>query len=186
MYGIITNEINTTIKYSDEIPKNTVSYDDIYQISKNHCSNTRLCSSRYIELEIERHTGPRMLYGKLGFLFEKENNNKMQLTIPYSKRNCIKCKDVILLNKEYCYEGITEEYVSEIVKTICECIDRENDLPCCKITLYNAANCEVGSCQAFYSIIVDIIFDIYMERINPFHSEQDKNCFIEYVNNKMK
>lgn len=43
MYGIITNEINTTIKYSDEIPKNTVSYDDIYQISKNHCSNTRLC-----------------------------------------------------------------------------------------------------------------------------------------------
>ena len=184
MVNTITDGKCISIKYSNEVPQNRLSGDEVFRVNKSLASNFKSDSTVYIELEIMRHTGPRMLYGKLGFLFEGMNDAKIQLEIPYSKTNSMRYQDSILLDSDICYMGITEEYLNSIVQDICNFIENESDFPSCKITLCNASNCESGSCQAFYSIIIDTIMNIYMKHIDLFDSEQGEKTLLEYVKAK--
>jgi len=184
MINTITDGKSITIKYSNEVPQYKLSGDEVFRMNKCLASDCRSDSTEYIELEIKRHTGPRMLYGRLGFLFEKINDAEIQLEIPYSKTNSMRCQDSILLASDTCYVGITEEYLDGIVQGISHFIENESDFPCCKITLCNASNCEIGSCEAFYSIIIDAVMNIYMKHIDLSDSEQGEKALLECVKAK--
>lgn len=184
MVNTITDEKGITIKYSNEVPPCRLSGDEVLRVNKSLAFDCRTDSTVYIEVEMARHTGPRILYGRLGFLFEGIHDAEIQLEIPYSKSNSMRYQDSILLDSDTCYVGITEEYLNGIVQDICNFIVNERDFPCCKITLCNASNCEMGSCQAFYSIIIDTIMSIYMKHIDLFGSEQGEKVLLEYVKTK--
>lgn len=113
-------------------------------------------------LEISKYVGPRFLYGYINVLFEKTNDADIYIEIPYINNNVDCFSDSILFSKEYCYKGILEEYVEDLRYSIMKYIESSKDFPICKIRIIDAANCEIGSCSAFYKIILDKIFDLFV------------------------
>lgn len=172
-------------RYRNEILSFNMPYDEIYRCNENHPSLYEINKSRCAELEIMRHVGGRILYGKLGVLIEPTKEKDIQIEIPYTYKNSVPYEESILLDKKYCYNGITVEYVEGIKEAIQDYICNSTVFPKCKITIVSAANCEAGSCLAFYKLIIDILLDIYCNKRIPDIEKSDDKKFMEYIKEKI-
>lgn len=131
----------------------------------NSDSHITLEGDIVIGLEISRHIGPRVLYGYISILFEKKLTNDVEIEIPYIYENSEKYDESVLYNKEYCYKGILKEYVDDIAMEIKNYIGNTKNFPHCNIKIIDGANCEIGSCTAFYKIIINILLNIFSSGI---------------------
>lgn len=184
MEKIITDGRNIKIRYSDEKPKDNIKFDDICSCVITNNSKVEIQNSTYLNLEISRHTGPRILYGKIGILFEKNTSNEIKIRLPYTYENDEHYENSILYNKEYCYKGIPTEYVEDIVEEIKNYISKIGDFPKCDITIVDGANCEVGSCPAFFRIIINVLFDLFSSRKYKDIQSMNEEELIIYVRNR--
>ena len=161
MEKIITDGKSIKIRYSDEKTKDNIKFNDIYSCTMTNNSKVELQNSTYLNLELSRHMGPRILYGKIGILFEKSSSNKITIKLPYIYKNTEHYENSILYNKECCYKGIAKEYAKDIVEEIENYITKTGDFPKCDITIVDGANCEIGSCSALFRIIINVLFDLF-------------------------
>lgn len=164
MEKIITDGKSIEIRYSDEKPKNNIKFDDICSRVITNNSKVEMQNGTYLSLELSKHTGPRILYGKIGIIFEKSISNKIKIKLPYSYENSEHYENSILYNKEYCYKGIPKEYVEDIVDGIENYISKVGDFPKCDITIVDGANCEIGSSSACFRIIISVLLDLFVSR----------------------
>lgn len=116
----------------------------------------RIC----IEISLLRHASN---YALLGLEYMPFNNSLLQVEILYNSKNKDKfISDIGLLNQEYKYCGLLEDYTSGIFEGIEKFY--KNNIGCSgKLTFNISANCEVGSSKMIFNKATSILLNILHE-----------------------
>lgn len=137
-------------------------------------------------VELMIHVGPRICYGMLvAQVMPYDEQDFIKVLISFTRENTIRYRDSILLNDEYVYEGLPEEYVEQVSDSIYQAIGEKEAYPQCHIYFGHSANCEVGSSPMFFSIIaemiINILYDNSMEDIFSMDKEEFKEKYMTKV-----
>lgn len=143
------------IVYNEKIEYNN--YEKFHFHKNLSAKDKELPESVLISLEIERHVGPRILYGMLVMNINHVGKDKQsKLSVAYTKENTIRYDDrgsgkIIYKSR---YEGLPYEYVEGIVSGVEKYIRENDDFPACDISVIHARNCEIGSSIGLYEKMI--------------------------------
>lgn len=136
-------------------------------------------------LEVAVHTGPRICYGLMSTTITSNKvNDLVTLSTEYTKTNSEKFTDSILLNNDYTYKGLPKEFLSAVINSAINTIKEKESFPLCDIHFNYTANCEAGSSQAFFHIIIEAYFELILMFDNNKTIEMNLISFEEFLANK--
>lgn len=177
-----------TIIWNEKPMINNYQYNQYYTEIKN--KTITISSPFLVGMELKVHRGGRICYGLLGAQVKPHNEcDCIKLSIAYTQENNVKYGESSLLNNDFVYKGLPEEYVSEVSKSIKTTIMTKESYAQCEIAINYAANCEVGSNPMIFGIIAEtlikLICDSSVEKIQnmdikTFTEEYIRNIYLQY------
>ena len=138
-------------------------------------------------IEMKIHRGGRICYGLLGAEVKSGKNlEAINVHIAYTDKNRIRYNDSCLINDEFVYKGLPEEYIEKINSSITEDILNRKNFPQCDIFFDYAANCEVGSSPALFGCIAKMLIRLIssnlMDQIFNMGIKEFTEEFVQDVN----
>lgn len=139
-----------------------------------------------VSVEWSRHVGGKICYGMLGATVRPYHKaDSVRVSMAYTQKNTVKYDESLLLNDEYVYKGLPIEYVGYLEECIEQYIKEKDAFPQCEIVLNQAANCEVGSSEMFFSYIaqmlINMIYNDSVEEIIDMDVEEFTSRYVEKI-----
>lgn len=114
-----------------------------------------------IGIEMKIHRGGRICYGLLAAQVKSSKSlEAINIYIAYTDKNRIKYNESCLIDDEFVYKGLPEEYIQLINNSVMEEILNRKNFPQCDIYIDYAANCEVGSSPALFGCIAKMLIHL--------------------------
>lgn len=136
-------------------------YDPEWVTSKIEKKTTPFLDTFMLGVELMVHTGPRICYGMLGAQVQPcAERDIVGISIAYTHGNTAKYENSLLLNDNYVYKGLPQEYAEEVINSVLGTISEKESYPQCDVSFAYAANCEVGSSPMFFAITAEILTNL--------------------------
>lgn len=181
----IFNYQNGKIKVTYNESPISKNYDEKY-VAKEISHLTKISSNVFsLGIELMIHKGGRICYGMLNAQIQPSNEeNIVKMSVGYTTENLFKYDSSILLDDEFVYQGLPEEYVGKIIDSVGQAVSQKEVYPQCEITFDYAANCEVGSSPMIFACISEMIVEIiYANSIEKIFDMNVKDFTNQYVKN---
>lgn len=136
-------------------------YGSEWVTSKIEKKTTSFSDTFMLGVELMVHTGPRICYGMLGAQVQPcAERDIVGVSIAYTHGNTIKYENSLLLNDNYVYKGLLQEYAEAVSDSVLRTISEKESYPQCAVSFAYAANCEVGSSPMFFAITAEILTNL--------------------------
>ena len=131
-----------------------------YKILTNKiaANSNKINKTRFVECEIALPLHASS-YAFLGVEFAPNEEEFLNIEVRYNESK-EEYKQTLSMCGGVTYKGLPEEFVNAVYKSILQFFEYGAEIPCGKLTVKTAANCEVGSSNVIFACLIKIVLDI--------------------------